>query len=84
MTDDVPQYVTARVREALAEDPEVAELHVDVTVTAGGIYVSGEVPTPERRDAISRVLRERFGDYEAHNHTTVETVAAPGASEEIR
>jgi hypothetical protein len=83
MTDDVPQYVTARVRDALAGDPEVAELHVDVTVAAGAIYVSGEVPTPERREAISRLLRERFADYELHNHTTVERVTAPGPSEEI-
>ncbi len=81
---EAPEYLVARVREALAQDPRVAELHVDVAVTGAGIVLSGEVPTPERQEAISAILRERFPDHEHRNHTTVETVSAPERPEEIR
>jgi hypothetical protein len=80
---DAPPYVIAHVREALVRDPRVAELHVDVAVNGRAIFVTGEVPTEERRQAISELLRDQFAGYEHHNHTTVETVAAPQRREEI-
>ena len=80
---DAPPYVIAHVREALAHDPRVAELHVDVAVNGRAIFVTGEVPTEERRQAISALLRDNFAGYEHHNQTTVETVEAPQRQEEI-
>ena len=80
---EAPQYVVARVQEALAQDPRVAELHVDVAVAGSGIFVTGEVPTSERHDAISEILHSGFPDFDHHNHTTVEQVAAPQRREEI-
>ena len=54
------EYTVEAVRRVLAQDPRVAELELDVEVTAETILVSGTVSTPQRRDAIPIVLGERF------------------------
>jgi BON domain len=66
------QYVVEHIREALAQDPRVAELDVQVKVVGDRIFVKGTVPAAARRDAISTVLDEMFGDdVEIHNDVTV-------------
>jgi tRNA G37 N-methylase TrmD len=56
------QYVVERIRHALAQDPRVAELDVQVKVVGDHIFVKGTVPAAVRRDAITTVLQEMFGD----------------------
>lgn len=66
------QYVVEHIREALAQDPRVAELDVQVKVVGDRIFVKGTVPAAARRDAIGTVLGEMFGDdAEIHNDVTV-------------
>jgi osmotically-inducible protein OsmY len=68
---DAKQYVIERIREALALDPRVGELDIQVKVTANGVYVRGTVNSDERAETISTVLREVCPDRAVHNEVTV-------------
>lgn len=48
-------YVIGRVREALAEDPRLNELDIQVTVTAGKVFLLGQVSSRERAKAASEI-----------------------------
>jgi hypothetical protein len=65
------QYVIGRVREALSTDPRVNELDVAVTVSGRKVFLTGEVTTAERRDAVTIVVSEILPEHEIHNETTV-------------
>ena len=56
------QYVVEHIRDALAQDRRVGELDVQVKVVGDRIFVKGTVPVAARRDAITAVLEEMFGD----------------------
>jgi hypothetical protein len=83
VTQEPKQYVIERVHRALAEDPRVGELDVDVTLAGGRVFLMGEVPTQERKDAISNVVGELLPDHEVCNETSVATLAPAGDPEEI-
>ena len=83
MTEEPKQYVIERVHRALAEDPRVGELNVDVTMAAGRVFLTGDVPTQERRDAIGEVVGELLPDHEVCNETTVAVLAPAGDPEGI-
>ena len=68
MTDE---YLAQHVREALAQDPRVADLGITVTAEPGRVYLSGEVATEERRHAIGTVAGELLADHEVTNQVTV-------------
>lgn len=70
-------YTVEHIRDALAQDDRVNELGVQVTMTAGGVFLTGDVATPERRDAITEVVRELVPDVEIHNQTTVAAYPEP-------
>lgn len=65
------QYLIEHVRDALARNPALGELELQVAVEGNVIVVSGVVQTSDRREAISEILGERFPDYEVRNQTTV-------------
>lgn len=50
--------LVARIREVLATDPRVGELHLHVGVSNRRVTVAGRVATPARKEAIEEVLRE--------------------------
>jgi hypothetical protein len=50
-------HLAARVREALATNPEIAEPEVSVVVANHQVIVRGEVATPSRKTAIEDLLR---------------------------
>ncbi len=83
MTEEPKQYVIERVHRALAEDPRAGELNVDVTLAGGRVFLIGDVPTQERKDAISVVVGELLPDHEVCNETTVATLAPAGDPEDI-
>jgi osmotically-inducible protein OsmY len=70
-----PYYLIQRVREALAHDPRVGELELRVKMVGPKVFVSGTVPTEERRRAVAEIVREVLPDAEVHNETTVTTLA---------
>jgi hypothetical protein len=69
--DEPGAYTLAHVREALARDARTAELEVDVMLEDGGVVLTGTVATPERRDAITDVVRRALPDCAVRNHTAV-------------
>jgi osmotically-inducible protein OsmY len=76
-------YLVEHVREALLRDPELSELHLDVSVAGENVYVTGAVPTAERRDAVARVVAAVAGDRTVLNDTTVEEVEPPAGPERL-
>lgn len=76
-------YLVQHVREALANDPRVSELHVEVTVTGGRVFVTGTVPSEERRDVIAAVVGELLPDHAVSNHVTVEPISGTPEVEEL-
>jgi hypothetical protein len=54
----IPQYVIARVREALAQDPRTNLLDVQVRVLGAVVYLLGTVESADRRAAAEQVARE--------------------------
>jgi osmotically-inducible protein OsmY len=77
------QYLIERVREALAGDPRVGELYVQVSIVAGKVFLSGTVATAERKSAMSDLVRELLPDHEVHNQATVSSLTEPPDTEEI-
>ena len=80
---DPPHYLIQRVREALAHDPRVGELELRVKMVGEKVFVTGTVPTDERRRAVADVVREVLPEVEVHNETTV-TVMTEADQEEVR
>jgi osmotically-inducible protein OsmY len=72
--EEPPHYQVQRVREALAHDPRVGELELEVTIRAGKVFVAGTVPTDEVRRAVTEVVREVVPDLEVHNQTAAASI----------
>ncbi len=68
---DETEYVAAHVQEALARDRRVNEPELAVTIVAGRVLIRGQVPTEERREAVTEVVRECCPDLDVENRTTV-------------
>ena len=71
MTVEPDDYVIQRVRDALAADERGAEMGVEVRIAAGKVFLTGQVPTEERRQAVGVVAAEVVAEYEVHNETVV-------------
>ena len=67
-------YAIQRLRDALATDERVGEMGVQVRVAAGKIFLTGQVATAERQEAVGVVAAEVLPDYEIHNETDVVAV----------
>jgi len=81
---DVPDaYVEAHIQDALAQDERVGELGVEVTLTPGGVFLTGEVASPERQAAIAEVVGEVVPDREVHNQTEVMEYPEPDGAEQM-
>ena len=64
-----PQYVAEHIRDALRNDPRVGELDVQVRITGGRVFVTGNVATLERQRAITDSVEEILPDVEVRNET---------------
>ncbi len=70
----IEDYAVQRLRDALAADERVAEMGVQVRMVAGKVFVTGQVATAERQEAVRTVATEVLPDYEVHNETVVTAV----------
>lgn len=76
-SDAVPEpYLAEHIRDALAQDPRLSELHVDITIMARKVFLTGTVGSEERRESLTEVVRGLLPDREVVNHTTVEAPTA--------
>lgn len=76
------QYVAARIRDAIADDPRVHMLDVEVRVVGDKVFLHGRVPNEERRQAIGDATRSVAPDLEVHNEVDVFASDA-AATEEV-
>ncbi|BDU06149.1 BON domain-containing protein [Nocardia cyriacigeorgica] len=79
-----PQYLVARLRRALAEDPRTAELGVQIHIRGDVVVLDGEVTSAERKQRLEDTVRELVPGARIHNEVRVGTPAQPGPSEELR
>ncbi len=77
-------YDAEHIREALAHDARVGALDVHVRVSGGALVVTGNVPTADRRDAITAVVAELAPDAEVRNDVAVTDMSEPPGQEVIR
>jgi hypothetical protein len=73
--------LAAHISGALVD--RVGELGVHVTLTTAGIFLTGEVASPERRDLVAQVAGEAGGGRVVHNQTTVMDYPEPVGSEDL-
>lgn len=69
MSAEQPQYLLARLEDALAS--RLGELDVHVKVVGDKVFLRGSVATGERRDTIGEVAREILPAHEIHNEVGV-------------
>lgn len=82
--DDPREYLVAKARAALAEDPRVAELGLEINIRGDKVFVSGVVPTGERSAAVSQVLERTFPDRDVVNETELAEDFVDEGSEELK
>jgi len=80
---EVPAYFLAWVRECLARDERVGELDLTLDLRGHKLYITGNVSSPERRDALSACVRELVADIEISNDTSVMTFEPTAESESL-
>ncbi|GAA3883994.1 hypothetical protein GCM10022243_55920 [Saccharothrix violaceirubra] len=78
------QYLSARLRRALAEDPRTAELGVRVTVRGDHVLLSGDVACADRRADLEAVVHEAAPGVTVLDDVRVVPVGEPVGQEEIR
>jgi osmotically-inducible protein OsmY len=81
MAREPDAYLVARIREALAHDPRLAELGVSVTVAGDNVLLTGNVATAERRAAVDEIVAPLVGDRTVHNGVTVADLSEADAQE---
>ncbi len=75
--EDDPVCLEANLREALATDPRVGELGLNVTVTGEDVVVTGSVSAPDRRNSVPAVIEQALPGRPVRNDTTVSTAREP-------
>lgn len=81
--DDSPEYLGERVHQAVATDPRTTEQGVRVKVTESEVFLSGEVASAERRDAVAEVAGEVVPHHRIHNDLVVLELRGPHTPERI-
>lgn len=83
MSGQQPEYMVARIQDALATDPRTGELELDVRIAGGRVFLVGAVATAERREAVEQVVREVVPDLEVLNELSVTEDQGPGPAEPV-
>jgi hypothetical protein len=84
MSEMATPYLVARLRNALAHDARVAALDINVRIVGTDVFLTGQVASPARRDAVHAVVHDFAPELTVHNQLDVLPVDAPTTREEIR
>ncbi len=77
-------YACQRLQEALAHDPRVSTLGLEVRlIGADEVLVSGEVATPGQQEAVRHVAADALPGRRLHNEVVVTPVADSARVEEL-
>lgn len=77
------QYACERLRDALAADPRVSDLSLQVHIVAGNLFVTGQVATQERIDAVSEIAARVLPEFVLHNDLILITLVEAPAVEQL-
>ena len=77
------EYVVGRVRETIARHPGLNELHLEIAVAGGRLFLTGVVGTDERRQELGRVVEEAAPGYEVCNQTELASFSEAEGVEEL-
>lgn len=66
-----PEYLVGRIQEAIAHDPRIGELEVDVRLVGEAVYLDGVVATEERKEAITELVARLLPGCRVHNRMRV-------------
>ncbi|WP_336206124.1 BON domain-containing protein [Nonomuraea sp. LPB2021202275-12-8] len=80
---EAPQYVAARVQQALAEDTRTNELGIRVDIRGDQLFLRGQVSESEQRDRLGEVARETAPALYVHNEIKIVDVTEPGEDEHL-
>jgi BON domain-containing protein len=83
MSETPTAYREEGLRQALASDPRVAELELDVTIAGDRVVISGTVPTEDRRAAVAEITRELCPDLTIDNRTVVPSLPMTDDEERV-
>ncbi len=81
--EHAPQYVAARVQQALAEDERTTELGIRVDVHGDRLYLRGQVGAAERLPHLTEVAHDAAPGIIIHNEVTVVEVREAGGEERL-
>jgi osmotically-inducible protein OsmY len=76
-------YLAEHLKEVLTRDPRVSGLGIDVLVTAEAVVLTGELSSPEQRDAVETVIRDLMPAHHIRNETTVVDLPEPIEAEAL-
>ena len=83
MNDDLGA-LTEETRRALAEDPRLGQLDVNITLRGRRALLTGHVVTRDRQELVASVVAEHLPGYEIDNAmTTLENLPEPSATEDL-
>ncbi|MGW0805781.1 BON domain-containing protein [Nonomuraea sp. NPDC002799] len=80
---EAPQYVAARVQQALAEDGRTHELGIRVDIRGDQLFLRGQVSGVEQRVRLGQVAQEAAPELHVHNEVKVVDVTEPGEDEHL-
>jgi hypothetical protein len=84
MTGEPEEYLDAHVQRLLAEHGDVAEQGIRVVRRDHTLVLCGTVASPARRDAIIRLVEERFPGVPLDSDIAVASVHPPPDREDLR
>ncbi|MFG1704761.1 BON domain-containing protein [Nonomuraea sp. M3C6] len=80
---EAPQYVAARVQQALAEDGRTHELGIRVDIRGDQLFLRGQVYGSEQRQRLGQVAHEAAPELHVHNEIKVVEAGEPGEDEHL-
>jgi hypothetical protein len=84
MTNQVDEYLEARIQRLLTESGRIAEQGITIQRRDNQVVVlGGEVESPERRDEICRQISAHFPEVEISCDIGITRTQAPNEVEEI-
>lgn len=81
---EAPQYRAAKLHALISEDPRTNELGIQVTVRGDDVYLSGTVPSEERKAELDHVVHDHEPEASVHNDVRIAEVGEPREPEELR
>jgi len=77
------EYHAEHVRQALASDPRVSELGLEIEIGDGEVWVRGHIATDARRDAALEIVRAACGGCVVRDGLDVVTIIAEPDEEQL-